>query len=454
MNTTSLSGKPLLTLAIAGTLAWFATGCDTGTGALSDEEAVTVSGRVTDSENMSESRDKAEQPLQMQSRTGVEGAVVTAVAVHADGTLSELDGEATTDADGEFTLTAEGEGATGKVRVFANGDGDFESSAIVSVNGESSVDARPMTAESHAEAEIYLKAKAEDGFDSFNEGVSAADVSVLVNPDVAVEVNAGAQSAADLGAAIANAVKAQVAFNGKSEAGIDMAAVNVEKSETYARLQSDLAAAADAEARTRALEVFEVHYLNVFVEAGADAQTQAKFHQTGLGMLVAAGNQANGNAELGLRKQAELILGQATAIAIEAEFEANGASESTLEALAEARAELVADIRAATSVEEILEAKSEYKEKVDAETEAEFGISAEVRASAEAEVETQLNALANALAQLSIFLSGIAEATAEAFADFYMDAHANAKSSLEESGLAEAEAEAAAEITVMATIMK
>lgn len=443
-----------ITTTLMGALVFGGVACDTGIDNVNDDESVTVSGRVTDSESSSAKAGQLEQKYPAGSVAEVEGAVVTAMAVNADGSVSTLDGETTTDANGEFSFTVEGEGAIDKIRIKANGDSEFESSAIVEVDGESSVESRPLTAKSHAEAEVYVEAKSEDNAESHEEGVTTADVSVFVNPDVAAEINSGSQSAADFGMAIANAVNAQAGYNNQVQAGVDMNAVAVAKKEAYAQLQTELSAAADAEGRAVAMAAFEEMYLNVFSEAGADLKTQAEFHQTGTSILVESSGDAEGNAEVGLRKQAELIRSQATALAIEAVFESKGASEATLEALADARTQLVADIKAATTVEAIIDAKSDYKAKVDAETESEFEISSEVRASAETEIESVIGTLKTTIAQLSIFVDGVAEVTAEAFADYYLDSRTNAKTSFESSGMAETEAEAAAEIIIMVGVMK
>ncbi|MEX2402749.1 MAG: hypothetical protein WD625_01385 [Balneolales bacterium] len=441
-------------LAILGVFVLFGAGCDSSVDAIDDAETVTVSGQATQNktETQQQSVGKTAQSS-TETLAAVEGAVVTAVAVHADGSVSTLDGETTTNANGEFTLVAEGEGAAGHIRVFAEGDGDFEASTIVQVNGENSVNAQPLTAESHARAGVYLEAKSEDGSDSHFEGVTAADVSVFINKDVAAEINAGTQSAADIGIAIANAVKAQAEYNEKTEAGVDMNAIAEARSEAFARLQSDLAAAADAEARAEAYATLEETYVSVFTENETDAKMQAEFHQIATSLLVEASSEADGSAELGLRKQAELIFAQATALAIEGMFQAESASEASLEALADARTEVVAEIRGATSEEVIVDAKADYKAKVDAETESNFDISSEARATAEAEISSSVEALQSTLAGLSIFIGNIAEATAEAFSDFYLDAQINTKASLEASGMAESEAGAAANIIVMTSMI-
>ena len=450
MKTLDHSSRTSYTFAAIGALLLFFTACDTGTDSMNDEEAVTVSGRVTDDNQSSESTHtaKSSEP----SATGVEGAVITAVAVAADGSVSTLNGETTTDVNGEFSFVAEGEGATDHIRILANSDGDYESSVIVQVNGRNSVQTRPLTAETHAEAEVYLEAKANDDADSHEEGVMAADVAVFVNGDVAAAINTGEQSAAEIGAAIANSVMTRAEYNANAEAGVDMAAVAVAKLEAFAEYQAELAAASEAEARAEAVAALEEAYVNIFADAGADAETQAELHQAGTFLLMEASGDVSGNAETGLRKKAEIIRTHATALALKAMFEAEGASESTIQAIADARAAFVSEMKAAADMDAIIEAKNDFSAVIDVEVESHFDISSEIRAAAAAEMQGHVELFKSTLAALSIFASTIADEAAEAYATFHAEAKSNTRAVLENSGMTEAEASAAAEIIVMANV--
>ena len=135
-------------------------GCDSGGGGANGGESTTVSGTVTDN-NSSGSNSPSTASSKASSQDGVEGATVTAVSVGADGTTRALDGEATTNASGEFTITVEGAGASDVIRLNADGDNDFSSSVIVQTDGQNQVDAQPMTAETAAEANVYVEAKSE-----------------------------------------------------------------------------------------------------------------------------------------------------------------------------------------------------------------------------------------------------------------------------------------------------
>jgi len=443
-----------ITLAILATIIIYGTGCDSSVDSGNGGDSVTLSGRVAEYDETAGKAGNSMQASSLTSMNGVEGAVVTATAIHADGSVSALDGQATTNAEGEFTLVVEGEGAADHVRVLAETEDGFEASAVVQVNGQSSLNTRPITSASHAQASVYVAAKAEDDAESHDEGVTKADASVIVHVDAASEINSSANVAQDIGTALAGAVKAQGEFRSQTNADIDMSAIGNAKVDAYSRFQSALSTSAGSTARANAYVELENDYVTIFSDNGVDFETQAKLHQTGSALLLKAGKNMSGHVETSIRKQAELVRAHATALAVEAMLEAEGASQARLDALADARVTLVAEIRAATSAEAIAEAIATYRASVHAETEAHYSIDASILAAAEAQIESSYTLLNETLANLSILLGGVAEATAEAFAGFYASAQADAKASFEHSGLSEAEAESAAEVVVLLYVLK
>jgi hypothetical protein len=450
MKTKMITSTNRITLTFVVTLLMiYGAGCDSSVDSGNGGDAVTLSGRVAEHEDPSGRSGEHSGGSSVADMNGVEGAVVTAVAVHADGSVSALDGQATTNAAGEFTFVAEGEGASDHVRVIAEADGGFEASAIVNVRGRSSVNIRPVTSASHAQARVFLAARAEAKGDTHSEGATKTDVSVMINSDVAADINSSAQSTANLGVAIANAVKAQSEFSSRTDANVDFSSVGSLKLEAYSRFATALSASTSSASRASAYANLEDDYVKIFSESGVDLVTQAKLHQTGSALMLQAGKKMSGNVETGIRKQADLVHAHATALAVEAIMEAEGASQARLDALASARAELVADIRTATSVEAVAEAKAEYRASAQAIIEAHYSISSAVTASAESQIETSFTVLVQAISNLSVFLGNAAEVTAQAFASFYASAETDAKVSFRNAGMSEAEAEAAAQLTVL-----
>ena len=442
-----------ITVALVITLLMvYGVGCDSSVDSGNGGDAVTLSGRVAEYEEPSGRSGDYSGGSSVAAMNGVEGAVVTAVAVHADGSVSALDGQATTNASGQFTLVVEGEGASDHIRVIAEGEDGLEASAIVNVRGRSSVNIRPVTSASHAQASVFLAARAEAEGDSHSEGANKADVSVFVNTDVAADINSSAQAAADLGVALANAVEAQSEFSSRTDTEVDLSAVGSAKLEAYSRFESALAASTSSASRASAYVNLEGDYVTIFSGTGVDMETQARLHQTGSALLLEAGKNMSGNVETGIRKQAELIRAYATALAVEAMLEAEGASQARRDALASARTELAAEIRAATSVEALAEANAAYRASVHAILEAHYAISPVVIAAAEAQIETSHALLMEAMSHISVFLGGVADVTAEAFSSFYASAAADARVTFENADLAEAEA--AARMLVLLYVLK
>ena len=423
-------------------------GCDSGGGGANGGESTTVSGTVTNnSSSSSNSLHTASSKTSPQD--GVEGATVTAVSVGADGTTRALEGEATTDANGEFTITLEGERVSDVIRLNADRDNDFSSSVVVQVDGQNQVDAQPMTAETAAEANVYVEAKGEDEASSHDEGTTAADVALYVNADAAAHINAGQTSAADVAASIASTVEAESQTNANADGGASADAVAETKTSLYTELQSNLAAASSADARAQAVTEFENGMANLYAEAGGSEESQAESRQTGTSVMIEFSAEASSQAELGLRQQAELLRAEATARAEEALFEAQGATDATLDALVDARQQLTADIRAAGSVDAMVEAHSAYETEVKAQMESTFGVSSEVIASAETAIQGTVDALFSALTDIGGLLKGAVETAVDAYGSFYTNAQAEAKASFESSVDSDATAETAAEALVL-----
>lgn len=426
-------------------------GCDSSGGGEAGP-STEVSGQATTQESSSGSS-STNAVTYAPTEAGVEGAVVTASSIGANGSTNALAGEATTDANGEFQLTATGQGADGVLRLDADGEGGYSSSVLAWVGGRSSVDAQPMTAETDAESEVYLAAKSEDEASSHAEGVTAADVTVYVDANAAADINAGETPSDEVASAIAAAIEAEAQHNGKAEGGASTSAVADVKADAFHTLQSSLAAASDASARAEAIAAFEDAMANIYVEAGSSEESQAESRQASTSVMIEVSANASSGAAFGLQKQAELLRAEATARAQEAILKAQGASQATIDALVDARQQLTSDIRAAADVQAIVEAKDLYEAEAKAQMEAAFDISSTAIENGEAAIEGSLDALFSNLSEIissaGLIADGAVDMALSAYGTFYTDAQADAKASFEsDTTLSEEKAEAAAEALV------
>lgn len=385
------------------------TGCDSA--GVDEEEpteepTMSVEGRATDDSGYSK------------QMANIEGAVVTAASVAADGSQSALSGQATTDAQGNFRL--ETEKTSSNVLVLQAENANFSSKVIVYTAGRQSLRAMPMTAESRAEADVYVEARQQATMGATTVG----DVAAYVSAQVASEIEAGQTTAADVAAAVRSSAEAEAKYAEENEPDVKVADARGQKRKAFVTLQADLAAASDASAQAAAVEAFEAHVARAYEEAGASSEAQAKASLAGRAALVQMSSGVSANARLALQKRAEVLAARAAANALEATFKAKGAADARLNALQAARAQLLTDLRAATTADEIATARASYQTSVESELAAEFDVDAATLTAAQTGLATAKQALSAA-----VDAAGSGEAVAKAYAAFYASAEASAKAS-------------------------
>lgn len=437
----------ILTLLTAGLLL---AGCDTAGPDENGGETKQVQGRVTDEQSYGSRAaqdEQAAEPSQVsasayaQSAPGVEGAVVTASSVNASGSTQNLSvsGQSTTQAEGQYDIDVAG--ATNVLLLTANkSSNNFTSKVLVYTEGRSQLQAMPMTVESEGESNVYVEAKEQDDDGA---SVTVADVAAHVDGAVAADLESGDASASDVAASIRSSIEAEGSYyseSGESEADQEEAEDN--KQSAFLQLQNELSAASSAQAQTAAIEAFEQAVANAYVNAGASVEGQAKAKQTGSSAAVhySGSTSLSSSARLGLRKKAELLAAIATARAVRAQFENNGASSAQLSALADARANLIASLRSAASAQAVADAKSEYRAAVETELENFLDVSASVVDAAQTEIGVAAESTLDTVLNAGIDLGGLASQFAQAYVGFYSDAEAAAQSSLQSNGASEAAA--------------
>ena len=394
------------------------TGCDSDGLDGNGDANVTIEGEVTDDSGFGK------------TATAIEGAVVTAAAVQSDGSLRTLSGQATTNAEGRFSLNIE---ATADMIVLTAQKTNFASKVLVAVESRSSgtVRAMPMNIESEAEAKVFVEIRTADSSDTNR--ATVADAAVFVNQELALAIENGSTTAAEIAAAIQAAARAEAEFIDEAEDAPDEANDEVADQEraTFAQLQADLAVATSAQAEAEALNTFQSNLINVYSEVGVTLETQARARQSGQSALVRFSAISDSDARFALRKQATVITSLATALAVEARFEAEGAEASRTQALAEARTTLLAELRAATSQSALLAAQAAYESSVKAELQAELDINAVTLTAAEASLTP-----AKATLDASVDAATSADAVATAYMTFFVTAETTAETALSSSAKA------------------
>jgi hypothetical protein len=385
------------------TLGVFASACDTSTDPGLDDRTVVLEGRATTT------------PGYGKASNDVDGASVTAASVRSNGSLIAHTEEATTDAEGSFEL---GITAQSDVVVVMASKSGYEARALTELSAAtgSRVRVMPLTMESTAEADVFVETQ-EQG----HSHVTTADVGLLVNADLASQLQSGASSVSAAASAVGASVAASHEFlirQGEHSNAVITEARNRQKA-AFFQLQSELSAAADASAEVAAMDAFAHAMVNAWADAGIDANTQAKAREAGVSAVVRLATNLSSASRLEVRKQAMYLAALARSLAVEAELEAGGASSATLASLASARVELLAEIRAAASANALSEAWSGYR------SEAEAGLAATTEFSA-SQISAAVSAVQSLRSTLDASLATASSARAVAEAHLTFDSAADA----------------------------
>ena len=397
--------------------------CDSGTDDGNGVSTLSISGGVTDDAGFAKTLDN------------IEGATVTASELQANGSLSALGGEATTDASGKYTLAVETSTSPLILRA-AKSDTDFESKVIVeyeSGGASSSVSAMPMNLETRAEADVLVEARSAAGA----EAVTAADVALFVNTDIAAAIDAGSATAADVAAVITRGKEAERAHAEEDPEGFsdDQPRRRAEdhRRDSFLELQSQLSAATTASAQAAAREAFERAYVNAFAEAEVNAEVQARAgHSRKSAMLEAAVDAGvSTDTQFELRKRADASLALATSAAIEALFEANSVGQAQIDAVVASGETLFDAVASAGTEAEINAAFGSFSADVEAALSVALDVSPTLITAARAAtdaakvtLETAINAAADAADIASAYVTFFGAAETSATASFAGSANA------------------------------
>lgn len=338
--TASALRAPVAALAALLVAGLFASGCD----AVAPAE-VTIQGSVTT--QVAHDTDGAP----------VEDATVRSREVRNDGTQRPMEGEATTDAQGRYTLVTE----TTATPVILEATWGNQRAAVAIEAGAataSTLHAPPMTGETTAQADVFVEARARSA------RVTVADAAAHVGARAAAAIRQGTTTAAQVGSAVAASAEAEarVALHadggGMTQAALE--AVQRHRANAYTQLRAQMRAATTVEARRAAVQAFLEAYAAAYAAAGVAVRQQA---QIALAAAAAAQRFAGAHAAAAFAtyQRAELFAALKLARAVEAEFQAAGATQARLQALAQARAALLAAMHAATTAQARAAALAEYR---------------------------------------------------------------------------------------------
>ncbi|HET6568319.1 MAG TPA: hypothetical protein VFG50_10175 [Rhodothermales bacterium] len=376
--------------------------------ATGSEGEVTIHGRVTDNATYG------------QSGSDVQDASVQARQVDDDGETHEADGSAQTDQSGRYTLNVSN--ATDVMLVTATDSSGFNSSTLVYTDGKSSVNAAPVTAESDAEAQVYLEARQEDeGSD-----VTLGDVAAYVTSEVAAQIKAGEATAAQVAAVLRAEARARAETLRQQASEEKARAVHDEELNAYLTLQSDLSAATSVQAAEEATASFENAFVDAYDQADVDARVMAQAELAARAALDKFDTGVGSSqARSALHQRAQVLAALATSQATTETFRARDAASARVDAVEQAGATLVGKVRAAASTDAITQAYADYQATVKQQLADELGV-------ALAAVNAALDATATATTalQVGVAAAGSASQIADLYATFFTASEAAISQSL------------------------
>ena len=330
------------------TMAMLAVACDdSSTGGMENSDAATFTGRVESTSSQQTEANKSADQI-----SAVEGAVVTAAQVTAEGELQTIgDAEAQTDAEGEYSLQVDvssiADPANQIVIIATNNEETAQAIVSAEVQNGNTIAVQPINLETSAEVAVYQNVAANGNTNI----VSTADISVAVESEVAADIKSNTQNAADVAAALASSAQAKATYY--TEKGIEVSEdqrnqIAQIKHDAQVQLEAELNAAAAGE-KQAAVDAFLQRVAKAEVEAGVATWAAAESNDLAARVLVKQSADLSTDAQSEIRKQAYFLTAVTIDAAVRAEAEAAGASEETLNALADAGATLQADIRTATN---------------------------------------------------------------------------------------------------------
>lgn len=400
--------------------------CDSGGPELQVND-VTVSGSVTEEDAYGK-------------RADVEGAVVTATSVSADGSERAHADSAVVSATGQYSIRLRD---VGSHIVLQAESPTLEARVVVVAEAadDENVVAAPMNEESTVEADVFVESRLE------SMDLTLAAIAAFVDARVAAEAAGGGINVNGLAELILMGQQAEEEYVSEGEPDEGPVANRISDKrasdrEAYLTLQSSLAAAGSASAEASAIADFEVAFGAGFMEAGASASFSAEASDVRRAAIVRFSGETsvNANVATAVELAANRYAGVALGAAVKAMFEAEGAASATLDDVDDAVVTFAEAVAAAESRAEASLAFSAFRTSIEAGLAAELGVSTTLIEAASAAVGT-----ARAALDVAVTAATDAALVAEAHATFYAAAETAASTTLS----ANAKAEFAADVIAL-----
>ncbi len=373
-----------------------------------------------------------------------QATVVSAAYVTANGSVETISNtETNVDASGNFELQVDAE-AYQNIVVEAKSDAETTMGFVAgSVENGSEYTIKPIDAESKSETMVFAELVANNGSDN----VSKAEIEAVVSSESSAEFNSS--DATKIAASLKKGAEVRAAyfhskFNSEADAKTEamMSAMATAQSNLEAKLQSSSSASAEANAYAE----FEQDLFNSYLEADSDASVAAKSAEMWSRAVINGTASASNNARAIASTQSSIVLANLIDMAVKAEMEAAGASETTVETASQAAVQLRSDIKASAGTEsEIRAAFETYRNEVRTAIENDSNFEAAIIV----EIDTEINATTGAktVFESSIATTASADLMVDVYETFFSSIESSVSSSLE--GSSQSKIEAVTELMIL-----
>jgi hypothetical protein len=399
-----------LTLITAMAFAGFS--CSDSTGGTDDSNQAQVSGKV-ESTNAKVSTSSA--------------TVVTAAEVTANGSFRTIEGtETNVDASGNFTMFVDADAYQNFVIQAQSSSTTTMGYVSGEVENGASYTLKPINSESSAETSVYARLVASGK----NEMVTKGEIEAVVTSENSAEINSNSSYAAEIATSLSNAAQVRAEYyesEFSSNANAQLEAVFTAMVEAQADLEAKLYSSTSVEAGQAAYTEFNSAMVEAYAQSSVELSVAAKAVEMWSRAFMNSSASLTTEVKSEANKQVSLFTATMIDLAVQAETEASGASESTTDATIEAGTNLRANISASSGTEADIRAAFEtYHDEVRAALESDTNFNASVIVSIDSDINVQSG-------PKFVFESAISSTlSANLMLDIYNEFHSQIEASVEE----------------------
>lgn len=412
------------------------TGCDL----FNSDEPTVVKGRIDQQATAGKIQSNGDQVASTSFSS------VTAGRIESDGSVDMMsDTETDISSDGTFQLEIDGSSSNHYVLVADNGSQKLRGYITGELDNGSTIETKPLSTESTAEAGIYSRVIAEG--EAVN--VNYANVEASIHSRSAAHILGDARIQSELARGFIAEYQSRASYYNSDTVDVNTSNIetaNESKMKAVARLSSNLYDANSGQDVTTSYEAYMEAMVDSYSEAGVASAIYTKMRSMSSVALVKNAAAISSETENEIRTQNALITSIAMDEAVRAQFERINASSSTMSSLNSAGAGLQDSLKAGIQSESSIEAAfTSYHDTVVELLDEESPEDAEVIV----RIDQDINAESGAKAALESTLLNLfsVDLIVDAYADFNASVNTKVKAELSQSS--ETEKDASAEILAL-----